>query len=54
MTYRPTPRNDIPEEDVMHSDTGELIEVVQRYPDGDSLYYCDGVLMVGRLEPMEE
>lgn len=54
MTVSATPRSDIPPEDVVYSEDGELIEVVQRYPDGDSLYYCDGVLMVGRLIEAEE
>ena len=48
------PRNDIPPENVVYSEDGELIEVVQHYPDGDSLYYCDGVLMVGPVVEAEE
>ena len=35
------------------SEEGERIEVVQRYPDGDSLYFLNGVLTVGRLEEVE-
>ena len=48
------PRSDVPPEDVMFSLDGEEVAIVQCYPDGDCLYYCDGVLMVGRLVEAEE
>ena len=42
------------EAEVFVTDEGERIEIVQRYPDGDCLYYCDGTLMVGPIEEVHE
>lgn len=51
FTSRPVPRD---QAEVLLTEDGKTVEVVQRYPDGDSLFYCDGVLMVGRLVEAEE